>query len=139
MTLPPPIEAAAWACALATVLWQRLLLPSCLLTWDLLSGLQAEEASSRIGETPLPGGPKPCVTGGTAPASSTLRQVSPALLSYPQHLECLTRRQLQELAGTKRNLPKAELLRRIRADLKSAWARYYKPVPPSRVQPVPLR
>jgi hypothetical protein len=157
--MPPSlIEAAAWACALATVFWQRLLLPSCLLAWDLLVS-RRDPADPPVTITAWDHEEDPASLWSNLPPTqlggAALRSSSSGPL--PQRLESLTRRQLQQLAGTKSNLTKAELLRRIRADMDSAWTRYakvqglpapgtttfpgpvtYKPAS-SCVQPVPLR
>lgn len=121
--MPSPVHALAWLCAWASAITQRLLIPACLFTWDLLT---AEQPG-------LPPAPPPTMRSiGRArrfhspvledPLSS-LRRVSPAAL-HPSNLESFTRAQLKELAGVKGNRTKAQLIKLIRRDMDGAECRY---------------
>lgn len=100
------ITISAWAAAIATVLWQRYLHAKAieLLDW-LAPGLRPAlpalppAAEQEQEETSVPGTPSE-IDSAPAPAAP---------------LESLTRRQLQQLAGTRRNLTKTKLIELIQA------------------------
>lgn len=102
------ITLAAWTAAIATVLWQRYLQGKAieLLDW-LAPGLRPSSALPALPpaaeqeqqEASVPGTPSG-IDSAPAPAAP---------------LESLTRRQLQQLAGTSRNLTKTKLIELIQA------------------------
>lgn len=91
MTTTPLLEAAAWLGAIATVLWQRALLPGLLLIGLWLQLL-----------------PEPAANPTTPSIDAKVQR-----LFSREDLLAMTRRQLQQLAGTRRNLTKSQLVELI--------------------------
>lgn len=82
-------EALAWAAALATALWQRLLLPLLLLALDAYQGAETRETHSKSSPGPASWPPSPA------------------------ELEHMTCSQLRLISGVSSHLPKRKLIARI--------------------------
>jgi len=102
------LNTAALALALVAVFFDRFLIPLARLSWAAVAASPPPAPlppSDRLSKDPLVSGFR---------YRPLLSQLAASTAARAPDLESMTRAQLKEMAGVKRNLSKAELIRRIR-------------------------